>query len=306
VLVFFFQQQSLTTSTRTFFLNLDRTFPTTTTTTMAHSPTSTSSSLLIGKYAIVTGGSRGIGESIALNLASRGCSGIAITYISSPSRANSVVTQLTSLGCRAIAIKADILSPTFGPDIMSTALQFFSGSTIDIIINNAALADVSAQEPFTSISPTGFSNTFLGNLYAPLSLIRASLPHLPPSGGRIINISSIASREPCPDPVMIYGASKAALDSLTRSLATAYAADKRATFNSISVGGTSTDAQKSIMEAIPREMVDMYERKQTAEHRFGMPEDVAMAVGWLCTEEARWINGASVPVNGGGMIAVQG
>ena len=261
---------------------------------------------LKGKYAVVTGGSRGIGAAIALQLAKKGISGIAITYLSAESLANSICSDITTYGSKAVAIQGDILSPTFGEDVVQAALRALNTSHLDIIVNNAGLAEMKAQQPFTDTTLDGFQKMLLGNVFAPISIIRAALPHLPPYGGRVINISSVTSREPNIDPVMTYGASKAALDSFTRSLASRYAAEKHATFNSVSVGPTTTDALKTILDKMPAEIIEQFKMKQTAEHRFGTPEEVAMIVGFLASDESRWINGASVPANGGSLIVLQG
>lgn len=261
---------------------------------------------LKGKYALITGASRGIGAAIALQFAKKGIAGIAITYLGAESLAKSVCSDIAKYGTKAVAIQADVLSPSFGDDVVQAALQKLGTSHLDIIVNNAALADLKAQQPFTETTLDGFQKMLQGNVFAPISLIRAALPHLPAYGGRIINLSSISSREPNPDPIMTYGASKAALDSYTRSLATKYAAEKHATFNSVSTGPTTTDGMSAIMDTMPAAAVERFKAKQTAEHRFGTPEDMAFVVGFLASEESRWINGASIPANGGGVIVLHG
>ena len=194
---------------------------------------------LTGKNALVTGGSRGIVAAIAKELARKGAAGVAITYLGSKGKADEVAAEIVRLGARAAVIQADILDEDFGPKVVQQVLEGLGTSTLDVVVNNAALADLKAQQPFQAITPNTFKDVFVGNVYSPLCTTRAALPHLPASGGRIINISSIASREPNFDPVMTYGASKTALDSFTRSLASMYAAEKKATFNSVSVGPTS-------------------------------------------------------------------
>lgn len=264
------------------------------------------SASLKGKYALITGASRGIGAAIALQLAKKGIDGIAITYLGSESRAKSICSDIAKYGTKAVAIQADILSCTFGEDVVQSALQKLETSHLDIIVNNAALADLKGQQNFTETTLDGFQLMLQGNTFAPISLIRAALPHLPAYGGRVINISSISSREPNPDPIMTYGASNAALDSYTRSLATKYAAEKHATFNSVSTGPTTTEGMNAIMDTLPAAAIERFKSKQTAEHRFGTPEDVAFVVGFLASEESRWINGASIPANGGGVIVLHG
>lgn len=261
---------------------------------------------LAGKYALVTGGSRGIGAAIAVQFARKGAEAIAITYVGNKTAAHKVVAEIQSIGSKAIAIQGDTLSNDFGSNVVQGALQGLGTDHLDIIVNNAAIVDINVGEPFFQLTSKGFHMMFQGNVFGPLSVIAAAFPHLPAYGGRIINISSGASREPCLDPLMSYGASKAALDSFTRSIAAKYAAEKHCTINGISVGGTETDAAKAVLDVMGAEVVETFKSKQTAEHRLGKPEDIAMIVAFLASEDARWINGACVPANGGSMISLQG
>lgn len=266
---------------------------------------------LKGKSALVTGGGRGIGHAISLQLARKGISSIAITYVGSKSTADETAAECLKLGAgKAIAVKADLLDPEIGSELIPKVLSGLEIEKLDVIINNAALVDMTLNEPFKQTTAKGFGTVMQGNCFAPMSVVRSALPHLPARGGRIINISSIASRDAPPDPLMTYGASKAALESFTRSLAMAYGKEHLATFNSVSVGATKTESMKNAIEGnfFPKEFVDKIMDRSSAEYRIGEPEDVAMIVAWLASEESRWINGASIMANGGdkAMIPVQG
>ena len=122
-------------------------------------PTVTSSSLQ-GKAALVTGGGRGIGRAICLQLARKGISAIAITYVGNKEAADEVAAQCISLGAKqAISIKADILDPNIGPDLIKAVLSGLNTTTLDIIINNAAIVDMTLNEPFESTTLEGFTRT---------------------------------------------------------------------------------------------------------------------------------------------------
>lgn len=265
------------------------------------------SASLEGKSALVTGGGRGIGRAISLQLARKGITSLAITYVSSKSSADAVAAECLKLGAKkAIVIKADILNPNIGPDLIKAVLEGLDISILDIIVNNAAV--LNSEEPFQDLTVDEFGKLMQGNVFAPMSIVGAALPLLPSRNGRIINISSIVSRMGLPDPFMSYGASKAALDSFTRSLAVTFGASKLATFNSVSVGATKTEAMEKALSSMPDGFMEAQIENFSAEKRFGEPDDVAMIVAWLASEESRWINGASVQANGGNqyMLAAQG
>ncbi len=254
---------------------------------------------LMGKVAIVTGASRGIGAAIAIELARKGAAAIAITYHGNLPAAEKTLAKInaTSPHATCIAIKADLLSPTFGEDIVKAAISTLSISYIDIIVNNAAISDMRYQEPFEEMTYKGFERMMRGNGWGSIQLIRAALPHIRP-GGRIINISSSSSKRPNLDPTMAYGMSKAALDSMTRSLAVKYAAEKKITINSVSPGPTETDLLAQTLKG-DEKLAKLVAQGSTAEKRYGRPEDVAGIVAFLASDDARWINGNCVPASGG-------
>jgi 3-oxoacyl-[acyl-carrier protein] reductase len=261
---------------------------------------------LAGKYAVVTGGSRGIGAAIAVYLAKKGAEGVAITYVANKKAAEKVAAEVGAFGSKASIIQADILSENYGKVVIQGALRGLETDHLDMIVNNAAIVDMAYNEPFIDMAFETAHKMFQGNTLAPLSVIRSAFPYLPASGGRIINISSVSSKDANRDPFMAYGASKAALDSFTRSLAASFAAEKHCTINSVSVGVIETDAILAAVKMMSEELVETMKARQTAEPRIGVPEDIAMIVGFLASEESRWINGANVPANGGSLLVLQG
>lgn len=255
---------------------------------------------LASKSAIVTGGSRGIGRAIAIHLARKGLSKLAVTYVGNVASAESTLHDCRKLGVeKAIAIQANLLDPSIGTNLIAQVLGGLDTSTIDILVNNAAVVTPDKTEPVTETTLGTFLEMMQGNVFAPISIINACMPHLPASCGRVINISSTAAKMANPDPIMTYGASKAALDSYTRSLAGLFAKEKGATFNGVCVGPTATDALNAASQTFSSEFLEDLTKGISAAHRVGVPEDIAYIVGFLASEEARWVNGACVSANGG-------
>jgi len=255
------------------------------------------------KFAIVTGGSRGIGRGIALELAKNGAAGVAITYQSNTAAASEVLTQIKSHGALACAIQADVLDEHVGPKIVREALEGLQTPHINILVNSAARSGAATNFPFAAETLSTFTAMMQANVYTPLSTIRAVLPVMPRQG-RIINISSTAGKDACTDPIITYATSKAALESLTRCLGKQFGAEKGITINSVSVGPTETDSLDP--DLLPGDLLDRLKAMATAEKRFGTVDDVAQIVVFLASESARWINGNSIPANGGGVLAAEG
>ncbi|EXJ63337.1 uncharacterized protein A1O5_11658 [Cladophialophora psammophila CBS 110553] len=270
-----------------------------------------SSSSLHGKVALITGGSRGIGAAIALQFARKGIAAVAITYISNAKAAEETLSRCRSVSpdLKTVAVQADILDPSIGPNLIPKVLKELKTDRIDIVVNNAALInDLGLIQPFADTTAEVFGKTMQGNVFAPISIINSALPHFPPKGGRVINISSVSSKLANPDPVLTYGASKAALDSITRSLASLLGMKTGATYNSVSVGPTSTDTVQGIIKEFGESWIEETTKLITAEKRLAEPEDIAFVVGFLASDEARWINGAHIMANGGNkeLLALQG
>ncbi|KAL5592988.1 hypothetical protein FOBRF1_012090 [Fusarium oxysporum] len=262
---------------------------------------------LAGRTAIVTGGSRGIGQAIAIHLARKGISKLAITYASNVKAAEATLEQLRGLSVKdVVAIQADALDPEFASKVISEALNKLGTKVIDILVNNAVLADPAKVLPVKDTTLENFLEIMHGNVYAPLSLTTRVLPHLPEYGGRVINISSVLAYQGNSDTTMTYGASKATLQAYTRSFADSFGKTTRATFNSVIVGLTATDSIKASkeMDLMPPGYFDAQIRDTTAADRIGVPDDIAYIVGFLSSEEGRWVNGAAISANGGNKLVM--
>ncbi|KAG8159189.1 hypothetical protein KVR01_010850 [Diaporthe batatas] len=248
---------------------------------------------LSGKSAVVTGASRGIGKAIAIHLARKGLENIAITYASNKAAADDTLEACRALGVKkATAIRADALDPAVWPGVITQSLADLGVDTIHILVNNAVLGDPAYYRASSELTPDSFASVMLANVYAPVATAVAFMEHAAPKnagggGGRVINISSISGTGTCAEPLMTYGASKAALDSYTRSLADTYASDRGITFNSVIVGPTATDALHMLLSELPTEAADKLIFETSAAPRFGEPDDIAYIVGFLASEEGR-------------------
>ena len=264
---------------------------------------------LAGKTALITGGSRGIGAAIAIQFAKKGITGVAVTYATSKDAAEEVLATCRKYGvAKTVAIQADLVDPEIGEHVIPQVLTGLDTKTLDIVVNNAAVVDFTLMEPFEQITLKAFSTAMQGHVFGLISITRSTMRHFPARGGRVINISSIRSKTANTDPMMVYGATKAAVDSFTRSLAVTYGPRTGATFNSVSVGATMTDALRKAMDLMGNVVEEIGMADVTTEKRLGVPEDIAFVVGFLASEEGRWINGACVAANGGSreLLGLQG
>ena len=207
---------------------------------------------LAGKKAIVTRGSRSIGAGIATDFARKGCIAIEITYANNKDAAETVLKSIPDIkaSIRMVAIQADLLSPTFSHEVVNLALVELSVTDIDTAAANAALADARNLESVLHHTKERFEKLMIANVWSQLRLAMVAIPFMQP-GGRMVNISSAASKQANVDQLVVYGASKAALDSITRSLALIFAPSAEITINGIHVGPTVTDTMRAAFETLP-------------------------------------------------------
>ncbi|KAL8823776.1 MAG: hypothetical protein Q9170_008318 [Blastenia crenularia] len=246
---------------------------------------------LLGCVAIVTGGSRGIGAQIALELARRGAN-VAITYTSTSSTKSVNETiqkiQALSLQPRAIGIQADLRSPASPAEIVNQTTAAF-GWRIHILVNNAG---TDFSKPFTDITPEDFSYVYDLNVRAILLMTQAVTAHMN-YDGRIINIGSVGARCGFKE-LSLYCSSKAAVEGLSRVLA-AELGDKGHTVNTVNPGPVQTD----LLDKIPPDIVATQKSQTPAKHRLGTTDDIAQVVAFLAEETSRWITGQTISASGG-------
>lgn len=242
-------------------------------------------SQLIGKTALVTGGSRGIGAAIALRLAEDGAN-VAITYASSAEKAESVVAQINALGRQAIAIKANMAdAQAVRSAIQQTHTAF---GRLDILVNNAGVASFA---PLDGFSIETFDQTFDVNVRGVFVAAQAA-SSLMGEGGRIINIGSVnADRMPFAGGA-VYAASKAALVGLTKGLSRDLG-PRGITINNIQPGPVDTDMNPSngpFADAL---------RGMMAIPKYGTGADVAALVSFIAAPSSGYMTGASLTIDGG-------
>ncbi|KAF2734300.1 dehydrogenase with different specificitie [Polyplosphaeria fusca] len=246
---------------------------------------------LQGKVAIVTGSSRGLGATMALELARRGAK-VTVVYTSprSESLAKEVVSKIKNFsnGSDGTIVQADQSKLDAGEKIVAATRAAF-GDTIDILVNNAG---VLFEKPLLETTPEDYASIFDVNVRGVLFITKAVVPYLR-SPGRIINISSVGSRMGM-ENLALYAASKAGLEGMTRCLA-AELGDAGHTVNSVQPGPTESD----MLDDVPKDLVAMQKKMTPVGHRLGRPDDVAQVVAWLASEESRWVSGQAISTSGG-------
>jgi len=246
---------------------------------------------LTGKVAIVTGASRGLGATIATDLAKRGAR-VVLSYTSanSKSKAENTVNEIKSYGngSDAIAVCGDLGQVETPDDIVKQTLEAF-GPHIDILVNNAG---VELQKPMVEITAADHDKLYNVNVRAPHLLTRAVTPHLR-TPARIINVSSIAARSKYAN-CSLYVSSKAALEGATRVWAEEFG-NSGTTVNAVAPGPIMTD----MLANFPQEAIDIQKEAASVERRLGTPQDIANVVAWLAGNESGWISGQTINASGG-------
>lgn len=235
-----------------------------------------------GKVALVTGGSRGIGAAVALRLAREGAD-VALTYRND---AGDVVERIKETGRRVVAVRAD----SGDAAAVAAAVDEAAGALgrLDVLVNNAGEFIVG---PVEELDVEAFDRTFAVNVRAPFVAVRAALPHMR-DGGRIISIgSNVAVRAVFPG-FSLYSASKSALIGLTKALGRELG-PRGITVNLVHPGATDTDMNPA--DGPMSETINGF----TALGRYGTPDEVASAVAYLASDDARYVTGAQLHVDGG-------
>jgi 3-oxoacyl-[acyl-carrier protein] reductase len=244
---------------------------------------------LEGKTALITGGSRGIGRAIAQRLATDGAR-VAIHYGGNDAAASETLKAIEQTGGEAFLVKAE-LGVNGDIDTMFRQLEKgLRGKPLDILVNNAAVAP---QVTLDQTTPEEFNRIFAINVRAPFFIVQRALA-LMPDGGRIINISSGVTW--FATPATVYSMTKGALNVLSRSLANSLGS-RKITVNTISPGITDTDMNPSIRDKDAQAVERV--TGMTALGRPGHPADIGDVVAFFASDDARWITGQTLDVNGG-------
>ncbi|MCK4924267.1 MAG: 3-oxoacyl-ACP reductase FabG [Spirochaetes bacterium] len=243
---------------------------------------------LSGKTAIVTGSSYGIGRGVAMLLAEEGAN-VVVNYSKSEERAQSAVSEIKEQGSEALAVKADVSQSDEVRKLINVCVERFG--RLDILVNNAGILPFGSIEEITDeILDRVFRVNFYGTFYC----CREAVPVMKKQRyGKIVNISSIAAKRGDNTTAACYGSSKGAQSVLTKSLAR-------------QLGPFGINVNAVAPHAIITPMIDYWDQKKRDEmkeripvRRLGTPRDVAVAVLFLVSDEADFITGQIINVNGG-------
>ncbi|TKA66367.1 Short chain dehydrogenase mdpC [Cryomyces minteri] len=253
---------------------------------------------LDGKVALVTGSGRGIGAAVAVQLGRMGAK-VVVNYANSAEHAEKVVEEIKSLGSDAIALKADVRQVPQTVKLFDDAIAHFG--RFDIAVSNSGVVSFGHLKDVTEEE---FDRVFSLNTRGQFFVAREAYRHLN-EGGRIIMTSSNTSKDfsvPCHS---LYSGSKGAIDSFVR-IFSKDCGEKKITVNAVAPGGTVTDMFHEVSHRyIPNgTKFTAEERQQMAAHasllhRNGFPEDIANIVAFLASNEAEWINGKVITLDGG-------
>jgi 3-oxoacyl-[acyl-carrier protein] reductase len=252
---------------------------------------------LQGKTALVTGASRGIGRATALALAGAGAR-VVIHYGKSAQEAQSLVAEIQTSGGRADAISADLGIPD-GAAFLAKQVRSIIGDRLDVLVLNAGISKAARIEDYTV---EDFDSLFATNVRSPFFLVQQLLPILA-EGSNIIVISSIASHAVPGKPslgspsLLAYASTKGALETLVKNWAVVLG-PRGIRVNAVAPGVIDTDMSNFTKSEAGREVT----LGMQALKRIGRPEDVADVIAFLASDKARWITGASIPVDGGSKL----
>lgn len=246
------------------------------------------------QIALVTGGSRGLGRSMALHLAKRGVD-VIFTYRAAAREASAVVEQIRALGRQAVALPLDVADSgsfdAFAKQVAGELERTWHRTRLDFLVNNAGTA---LHASVAETTEQQLDDVYRIHFKAPFLLTQKLLP-LIADGGRILNVSSGLARMTIPGS-SAYGAMKSAIETYTRYLAKELG-PRRITANAIAPGAIETDFSGGMVRDNP-EMNKMI-AAATALGRVGLPDDIGGAVALLLSPEAGWINGQRIEVSGG-------
>src|SRR6266436_5530732 len=252
---------------------------------------------LTNKTALVTGASRGIGRATASVLGNAGAH-VLVHYGHSAHDAESIVADLRSKGGRADAIRADLGTPD-GATLLARDVRSIFGERLDVLVSNAGISKAATIADHTV---EDFDNLFATNVRGPFFLVQQLLPLLG-EGSNIIVISSIGARAVVGKPgldnssILAYAATKGALETLVKNWA-AILGPQGIRVNAVAPGVIDTDMSNFTKTEAGREVT----LGMQALKRIGKPEDIADVVAFVASDGARWITGASIPVDGGSKL----
>lgn len=243
---------------------------------------------LDGQVALVTGGSRGIGAAIAKELGREGCD-VAVNYATHATRADELVTVIKGMGRRAIAVQADVAVYEQVQSMVAAVNAELGG--ISILVNNAGII---RRGTFLEHSLEDWDRVLKVNLWGTFHCAKEVVPDMLRRGsGKIVNISSIAGKVGDVASAPSYGSAKGAMNALTKSLARELA-PHGINVNAVAPHAIETEMSAEWSEEKRRQIIESIPMR-----KLGKPEDVARTVVFLASDDADFITGEIIDVNGG-------
>jgi len=244
---------------------------------------------LVGKVAVITGASKGIGAGIARELAEAGAS-VVVNYASDRAGADRVVADVTRGGGKAVAVQGDVSKAADVKRLFAEAARSFR--RVDVLVNNAG---VYRFAPIEEVTEEEFHRQYGINVLGTILSIQEALKYFGPEGGSVINLSSVVGSAPWPQ-MTLYSSTKAAIDNLTRGLALELA-PRKVRVNAVAPGATESegtaelqvfdgDQGKKIIASIPF-------------GRLGTPADIARVAVFLASDDSAWVTGEIIRASGG-------
>lgn len=244
---------------------------------------------LAGKVAVVTGASKGIGAQIARQLAADGAA-VVVNYASSRAGADKVVADIAKAGGKAVAVQADVAKAEDIKRLFAETKKAFD--RVDILVNNAGIYQFA---PLEEITPELFHKMFDLNVLGLLLTTQEAVKHMGAEGGSIVNIGSVAGKVGFPGSA-VYGATKAAVDLITRTLSLELG-PRKIRINAVNPGMIQTEGTHS--SGIDDSDMAAQTKVETPLGRIGQPDDIATVVSFMVSSDAKWITGEGVYVAGG-------
>jgi 3-oxoacyl-[acyl-carrier protein] reductase len=243
---------------------------------------------LAGKVAVVTGASKGIGAEIAIHLAAEGAS-VVVNYATSKAGADRIVADITGKGGKAVAVQGDVSKADDIKRLFAETKKSFG--KLDVLVNNAGVYDFA---PLEEITAENFNKQFGLNVLGSILTTQEAVKLFGGSGGSVINISSIVGKLGLPGGT-VYSATKAAVDSITRTLSVELG-PKKIRVNAVNPGMVETEGNYTAKEGSDfRKAVE----EKTPLGRIGQVDDIAPAVVYFASDDSKWVTGETLYIAGG-------
>ncbi|MBQ1159553.1 SDR family oxidoreductase [Streptomyces sp. A73] len=244
---------------------------------------------LTGRTALVTGASRGIGQAIAIRLATEGAT-VIVHFGTDESGAAATVDAMERAGGTAFSVRAELGVDGDVETLFAGVEAGLAGRPLDILVNNAAAAPAG---PLGVTTRAEFDHLFAVNVRAPYFIIERALPSLS-EGARIVSVSSVATRM-ANSTQASFAMTKGAIETMTKTIAVQLG-PRRITVNAVAPGATRTATNGVAFDTpgLTEQISGM-----TALNRLGAPDDVADVVAFLASDAARWITGQTIDASGG-------